>query len=319
MKKNITLSIMPTYECNNNCSYCYNDKSKRMYKWTENWVGLLSSMMSELSSQYNIERVEIYGGDLKLVNPEKLDYIITTYRQFCPNDYITCTDVHFAHELGFPNERINLSLNPERKDYNEVKETIGIARNCGVITVVTQGLLYKDAKVLLDVLGSRDFQGTLTLMPFNWQPWHSKHQPYVSNFDYCSYVIEAINELHKGDYKFRISNEILIKQALEGTYTPYMENNIFITPMCSWACVDFELLSGQEFFREFNTVRSWQARCEQERKDRLIRCGTCEYFNCCLAEHCKREEQLKPQEHKDICNGYIPLIEWGKEHYGLSN
>ena len=313
---------MPTYKCNNHCSYCYNTYASRITRYEDNWIGVFNGMLSELVRYYNIERVELYGGDLGLVQPQKLEYIVRSYRRFCTNDVITCTNIDLAHGLGFPNERINLSLNPERKDWMHVRKLLNNIHNCGVITVVTKGLTNKKASLLLNKLRETGFQGMLTLMPFNWQPWHDRGQPYVSNFDYCSYVIEALNELSNGGYDFKISNKILIKQALEGTYTPYMENNIFITPHCSWACVDFETsghYQGAEYFREFNSLKKWQEYCQKERTNRIFRCGTCEYFNSCLAEHCKTEAQLKVPERTDICNGYIPLIEWGKEHYGLGN
>ena len=116
-KPHISLSLMPTYTCSRGCEYCYLTDKAKQARVTDAFIRHLNKRLKELSAKYVIDIVEVYGGDLDEYNKDWLSYIVQTYRMYCDNDRIMLTDIKRANKLGFPDNHINISINPERSDY----------------------------------------------------------------------------------------------------------------------------------------------------------------------------------------------------------
>lgn len=311
-KKEITLSIMPTYKCEMDCDYCYLQKDKKRYS-EKLFVNKLYKRLKALSAKYTITTVEVYGGNIKELFTDELMPLIEAYRCYCKNDRIMCNDVPWAMAHGFKERNINISLNPERRDFLYTLHDAKVHSSVGIITVATHKLLLQPLDTIFDWY--KNFRGNVTIMPYsNCSPNYPV--PYVSNAKYCSFMMEFIdyylNNIDK--YKFKLTNILMLQDCINGLYSPAMRNNIFITPEGKFACVDFDV-NGNEYFHTFSSLDKWESRCAVEDIDRIKYCGTCENFNCCMAEHHKNPEQ-KPwfeKKYGDCCNGYKPLVEWAKE------
>ena len=318
-KPEISLSIMPTYRCHNYCEYCY---LKREFHGAPKYAGNNDSdvlprkiykRLKELSAKYKITTVELYGGDLNSYNHTYLERIIEAYRCYCKNDRIMINPA-YASMYGFNERQVNISINPERNDFAPNRALLYMYPHVGVITVATQKLI----KLSVDEILSwyEPLHGNLTIMPYsNYSP--NAPVPYVSNYEYCAFMIRFLSYYlqHKNKYHFTLTNLIMLKDCIDGLYSPAMRNNIFIEPSGHFACVDFDI-NGHEYFRTFDKLEKWEERCKQEDIERATYCGACEYFNTCMAEHFKAPNQLPwfALQNGDICNGYKPLVDWAKEN-----
>ena len=315
-KPKISLSRMPTYHCGKGCEYCYLKQPILVqvhYNPTDALPRKIYKRLKELNEKYKIDTVEVYGGDL---NSYKLDYlkrIIEAYRCYCKNDRIMIHPTT-ASTLGFEEEQVNMSINPERADFLQNVMELKKFPKVGVITVVTNKLMRNPIRDILDWV--KPLRGNFTLMPYNnYSP--NAPVPYVSNYEYCAFMIRFLEYYleHKDEYKFKFTNILMLKDCIEGRYSPAMRNNIFVEPSGHFACVDFDI-NGNEYFRTFKNLEKWEDRCKQEDFERAAHCGACEYFNTCMAEHFKAPNQLPwyAYTHGDICNGYKPLVDWAKEN-----
>lgn len=315
--ENITVSVMPTYYCSNNCEYCYLRKSEVSYDYDVRPAVLnlsrLNRLLRIISGKYNITTVEMYGGDLSTLDRDYVANARDICLSYCKNIRVTWMDIEGALAIGFKEHEINVSLNPERRDFLEALYRVKQCPRVGVITVATAKLLAQPIDSIFDWY--KNFRGNVTIMPYsNFSP--NAPVPCVSNYEYCAFMIQFIRYylVHKDEFKFKLTNILMLQDCINGYYSPAMRNNIFITPNNKLACVDFDYM-GHEYFHEFKSLEKWEERCALEDKERLIHCGICENFNCCMAEHFKRPDQVCWFEkgRGDICNGYMPLVEWAKE------
>lgn len=312
-KKNITVSIMPTYKCRNHCPYCYLPTPYRycgdnmLYYPYLGYIRKVEEKLRQIAREYLISTIEIYGGDLSLLPQQFLADLNTLCHKFSLEVKYTWDNVESAKELGIKVNQLNISINPERRDFAKNLEIIKKFPQTNAITVVTSRVIQTPTQEIMRWF-NRYMGPRVTLMPLS----NIGGSSYITNYEYCNFVIRMLNEPTGGAL---FTNEIKIIDAIRGRYSPAMENNIFINPEGAYCCVEWDDM-GQEFFREFSTLQEWQERCLQEVLERKQYCGTCEYYMYCMAEHFKRPDQY-PEQHyklKDTCNGYKPLIKWGIEH-----
>ena len=182
---------MPTYHCGKGCEYCYLKQpilGQVHYNPTDALPRKIYKRLKELNEKYQIDTVEVYGGDL---NSYKLDYlkrIIEAYRCYCKNDRIMIHPVT-ASKRGFEEEQVNISINPERADFLQNIMELKKFPKVGVITVVTNKLMRNPIRDILEWV--KPLRGNFTLMPYNnYSP--NAPVPYVSNYEYCAFMIRFL-------------------------------------------------------------------------------------------------------------------------------
>ena len=110
---------MPTYHCGKGCEYCYLKQpilGQVHYNPTDALPRKIYKRLKELNEKYQIDTVEVYGGDLNSYKLDYLKFIIGAYRCYCKNDRIMIHPVT-ASKLGFEEKQVNMSINPERADF----------------------------------------------------------------------------------------------------------------------------------------------------------------------------------------------------------
>lgn len=297
-KKSITVSIMPTYYCRNKCNYCYLGEQTNQAKIFD--LKLLAKQLAQIARFYIIESVELYGGDLSILSENfitEMDDILLEY-----TENIVYTSSPTPHTSHYKN--INISVNHQRPDYVKNLELVTKEHpEYNVITVALDWERHVSARYLLRQYNG--CKGYVTFIPYS-QSWNNKEYPErFSASAYDEFLLQIIREYYeyRHEYTFKLSNLELIRDAINGKYTPEMENNIFITPNNKFACVSY--LRGFEFFREFNTVGEWKKIAEADRENYLQRCAHCEFYkNGCVADH------VVP--HLD-CNGCRQTVDWVRQ------
>ena len=279
------------------------------------YLRMLKDRLEEISDEHmKISNIELYGGDLGTIPYTNLQDLVNFCREYTDNVSITHTDVDTCLKLGFEPKDINLSLNIERRDF---QKNLRISRrnpDVGIITVVTNDICSRNIEELFNSW-YKHLTGYLTFMPLSnagcKQPF-----PYVSNTDYCAFIIHALDYYHRNmdSLNFVITNSVQVHDALNGLYSPNMVNNVFITPSCDFAAV--EINGSDEDFRTFNSFIEWKNFASSNDIVFSAECGACDNFMCCLADHfvSKNNRGTFAEQIGDICNGGIPITNWAKQH-----
>ena len=313
-KPSITVSIMPTYDCHNNCEYCYLNNIRNIVSPVHLYVTRVQAALEEISKKYTIRNIEMYGGDLKLFDRYRIQFLIDTCLLYTDDLKLTVNDLDYMRR-EFPKLKVknyNISFNLERPDMLNALRTISRFPDIGVITVITKKMSTTPVRELLDYYASAGLRGSVTFI----QESNMGKTQYMSNYEYNVFMIGLYEEYlnNREEYPFNITNLLILKDVVNKRYSVDMSNNIFIDPQARYCCIDFDY-DGTEYFRQFNTLKEWEERCEMEKCERIEHCGTCTYFNMCYAEHFKRPNQysLKSKLIGDICNGNFPQVKWALE------
>lgn len=309
---------MPTYKCGNDCPYCYLSAEDRHYGGNVNmgwYIRTLKDRFEEISGELmKISNIELYGGDLGTIPHQDLYALVEFCREYTSNISITHTDVDACLKMDFEPRDINLSLNIERRDFQENLRKSRRNPDVGIITVVTNDVCNRSMDELFNSW-YKHLTGYLTFMPLSnagcKQPF-----PFVSNTDYCAFIIRALEyyHTHMDTLEFVLTNSIQVHDALNGLYSAHMGNNVFITPGCDFAAV--VITKGSEEFHRFHDFKEWKDYAAKDDINYGCECGGRQCYYSCLADHFISKDNRGQFEEQmgDICNGGIPIIEWAKQH-----
>lgn len=296
--KPITVSIMPTYFCKNQCEYCYLGDARNNQNMLD--LNVLQTRLIEISSVYTINAIETYGGDLNLLPDYYLAEMFKIIRKFSRTVYCTALPSEKLFKY-ISAKHINVSVNSNRRDYEQSLQ-IAKGMGCNVITVCLEHELNMPVAELLERYNG--IKGYVTFMPYSESVANKGNNIKRNNTNYDMFLLNIVKEYVKGNYTFKLSNLEIMKDAINGYYDPLMEHNIFVTPMGHYANIEF--VDSKEFFKEHNNLESWRKRAELDKLQYAHVCGHCEYYmNGCSADHVPVLLG---------CNGCKETVTWIKEN-----
>lgn len=297
--KNLTLSIMPSYKCNFKCEYCYLGDLIKTYKSLD--LSVMNDLLLELKQQYTINHVNLYGGELSLLDQNYLQQLINIIKDNINNCGISITS-NFSNEniLTFclsNNIQLNVSLNEERYNYlqtlNKIKKFSGTKLFDLAVVVLPSILNYSIPDLY-------KFYNELEFDVFFIQHHNSIHQQtYSISIDqFSNFLYDFIcYHTNQKQNKFKIENlEILNDED----YNPNTESYLFINPDGKYCTTSFK--NRIEEYILFDNLQQWQQYCETSRQLYIDKCSTCELFDKCKAEH------LEILKNKDECSGLKQLL-----------
>lgn len=275
----LTLSIMPTLHCDYNCPYCYlgdKRKDKSLLDLYE-----LEKLLDEIRSSYRISVVNLYGGELSLLNHNYLNDLLCAV---CTNRLSLTTNLQDENIINFclaRNVKINVSLNEERDHYKETLSKVRKYKNTKIMdlsVVVLPSLVKKKPSELykfyndigLDVLFIQYHKSINNQLRYD-----------ISLEDYSNFLYEFILEYKKHDNpSFNIENLMIYNDKL---YRPNIDSYLFINNKCKLCTVTFK--DGIERYIEFDSLSDWQKYCHKENERYKVLCSSCKLFGRCKAEH----------------------------------
>ena len=151
------LSIQPTFLCNYNCEFCYLGDLRKNKTILD--LNILEQRLNEITTNYIIRNITIYGGEVSLLNK---DYI-TKLSSLCENINVKPTFVsNLSNDwlISYCDENnytLSISLNEERPFYNETLSKLKqLSRkdNKNLSVVVLPSLLNKPYKEIMDLYES---------------------------------------------------------------------------------------------------------------------------------------------------------------------
>lgn len=305
--------VLSNFSCNYNCEYCYLGDLKESK--TQLNAEDLKKNLSDLVSRYGtLERIDIYGGEITLLPIDISIELIEICKSFAPTTFVTnLSNPDISDKIvELTGIKYAISVNDERPYNDTILERSFLTKYHpnSIIQVATPSLLAKSAKQILQEasLFNTEFVGFTQYFPSIKN--NCNYQTETPNKDYADFLIKVLDEYLKGDYKFSIENLLDLELVLNGKYTPWMQEAIFIMPhdgkTNNYACILYNR-RGIERFHTLKNLDEFDKLAHFEYYEAYANHGKCKYFGHCYAEH------LRPwDENKDECPGLFKVLEWYK-------
>ncbi len=301
--KKIFVSLNPTYLCNFRCEFCYLTTSELADKEKLD-INLLSGMFHEIvSAGYEIEQVDLYGGEIALLKNEYLQKIDNILLEFGDPAVNIITNLSIINPF-FLNKHVSLSVSfdfdAREKSEKVLSNILSLDKNVSILMLASEKLIQKDVEQMIRTFNSIGNISSVEIKPYSTNQANAFS---VSDLEFEKFVTKWIECPVKKNFQF--VNLDLIRQAKQKANNSFSDNHIYITPRGKFAVLEFDN-SDKEFFLELDKFKDYETWCEKE-KNRVRSnqfCSNCDYLGHCLTEHYR---EVKSVDYS--CNGYRNLID----------
>jgi MoaA/NifB/PqqE/SkfB family radical SAM enzyme len=302
-KPSITISVNPTYFCNFDCNFCYLTKEQLNDKTLLN-LDILIQKLIKVSNFFNIECIDIYGGEVGLLSTEYLEQLINTLRNYS-TDINVITNLSKLHP-SFSRSDINLSVSWEgeirRKSSTVLDHLKSIGRDVNLLMLASTEMLNwssEELKIIIDEINSISTIKSVEVKPY------SSNQANSFEISYRSFEAH-VKKWFEFDKNFIFVNETQLKGIFEGTVNSFSDDHLYIDPQGNFNVLDFDE-NDNEYFREVADVENYFSWTNQEKVkvSKNSFCSKCPYLGSCLSEHLRDVKSIDQS-----CNGFYKLIEW---------
>ncbi len=302
-KRNITLSLNPTFLCNFRCHFCYLT-SEQLADTNKLDLSHLQSLLNEVDSLgYNIDHVDLYGGEIAMLRPEYLEKMDQILFEHSDPSINVITNYAIKHEY-FEKEHVSLSVSFDF-DVREKSEKVLLnimtsQKNIAVLMLASKELMSKDVEEMIQTINTI---GNITSVEIKPYSSNQANQHKVTDREFEVFVSKWLNS--NTAKRFEFINEKLIRSSLSGSRNAFSDDHVYITPNGKFAVLDFDN-HGHEFFLELDSFKDYLIWAEDEkaRVGSNKHCKSCQYFGRCLTEHYRPVEDLNSS-----CNGFKFLLD----------
>ena len=291
------VNIIPTYSCSLKCDYCFLGNLFDNTQCID--LSKLYDQMVDISRAYNIDRVDLFGGELSVYH--QLDELIRLVKQFSTNISLA-TNCQNPDILRYVDDvDISISLNPTRNDFKRNIKLINslsdnVRSKIYISTVVLPDLLCRDCEQYLNMIDRLNVKSLFFLQYY--KPKYGKVKYDISNNRFVDYMKNVIDVYSKHNYSFNLENINSCRNRTD----PHISNYMFINPYNQYGCTSYE--NGEESFVWVNDLESYDKLIRKEKLEYLAKCGLCKHYMSCLAEH------LHEHEENDQCCGLPELMSY---------
>lgn len=298
--KSITVSLNPVYYCNFSCSFCYLTPKQLNDKLTLP-LELVNLRLKEVSDKYNVEHIDLYGGELLLLEDSYLKGLLSIVKTYAKNISLI-TNLSLTKDIILdPMIKLTTSYDFTAREKSELVfgNLLTLTRSFSVITLVSRKLL---DEVTVDEL-VHTFNLLSNLESVDLKPY-SENQANCDSVTYKEFEEFVWAVLVHPDRNWNLQNEELIDSSLSGERNSYSDDHIYITPKGEYAVLEFDS-NDREFFLPLQDLGDYETWCvaEKVRVEANIFCGSCTYKGRCLSEHLKDVKSLD-----NSCNGFYGLL-----------
>ncbi|MFP5386787.1 MAG: hypothetical protein ACLGHN_11950 [Bacteriovoracia bacterium] len=310
MNQDIVLSINPLYRCNFRCSFCYLTPEQLADKAVLD-LDVLSSRLSELLKYRRISHVDLYGGEITLLDDAYSDKMFAVIKKFYQGPVNLVTNLSRVGKVCLRDDVIlSVSWDDElRQDHHRVlSNIISLDREVHLLMLASPKMLqWSDEKLdeVISLLNSLSNITSVEIKPYSSNQSNSYN---TSNRAFEEFIIRWL--MRKDRFVFSFTNERNILNSLAGTANSWSDDHLYITPEGKFAVLEFDEKFHEYFLslEKFEDYLNWCG-LEKTRIRHNLRCSSCDYLGTCLSEHLKN--QLDPS---DSCDGFKGLLEWYKSN-----
>jgi len=261
----------------------------------------------EISRYRRIAHVDLYGGEVGLLEPAYWDELWRVLRVFYRERVNVVTNLSVAHPY-FEREDVDLSVSWDYVARPRFEATLAnlraLKRGVHVLVLASRRLLDLDAAELerfMRILDETPQVESVEIKPYSLNPHHPQPVRYRETETWIRRWIERAP-----GFRFELVNADLVARSLRREKRSWSDDHLYIDPSGALAVLDFDDEGRERFSRlaSFDAYVDWT-----EREKRLIRehptCSRCPHLGHCLSEH------LQPvhADPGDSCNGLRGLLD----------
>jgi MoaA/NifB/PqqE/SkfB family radical SAM enzyme len=301
------VSLNPTYLCNFRCNFCYLTREQLADKSRID-LSVLEKRLKEINDYQPIEMVDLYGGEIGLLDHGYLLEMDALIKQYT-DDINIITNLYKIHPYFSEGAKISVSWDHTAREKSDV--------------VLNNILLMSDPVSIL-MLASPEF------VKFSPEEVMEALEPVlnvVESIEIKPYSRNQANDLFAGDLEYEdcierwieysqyatmphFENKSRIERSLNKEYNAFSDSHIYIQPDGTLAVLDFDQ-DRKEYFRPMNHMTEYAVWSKMEKfkvRHNPI-CSKCEYSGHCLTEHYR-----EVKEGDASCSGFRNLLDWSKAY-----
>ena len=295
-----SVSINPTYYCNFNCDFCYLSKEQLNDRKTAT-IGTIMKRLEEIDVP--ITHVDLYGGEIGLLPDEYLNKLIddikTEYN--CSISIITnlsaIRDVFLRPDIDLS---VSYDFNAREKEQIVFTNMLKLEREFSILTLASELVILNDVDFMISALNALTNLTAVEIKPFSST---THRQQKVTDIEFEEFIKKWIDSPIEKNWQF--INQDKIEECLDGVYSAFSDNHVYITPSGRFAVLDFDNKGNERFTELSNFDKFWEWSVKEKDTGVSEVCKSCKYFGGCLTEH------YKWVVHRELgCNGYFNLLEW---------
>lgn len=299
----MNLSINPTYYCNFACDFCYLTKTQLndRHKITPMW---LDHSMTQITDP--IGHVDLYGGEIGLLTPEYYYSIKDVIKQYYSGSININTNLSAFPDF-FRDDDVTLSVSYDfharEKEQHVLNNMMNANKDLSVLILASPKVLAMDVEFMIFTLNMVSNIKSVEIKPYSTNQANAFN---VTHKDFEEFVKKWIDA--DTEKRFEFTNQQLIEDALDGKYSAFSDDHVYITPSGNFGVLEFDK-DDREYFKELDSYwgyKQWAA--EEPLKNVSDICRSCNYYGGCLTEHYRYVKDLT-----NGCNGYKGLLDWYDE------
>ena len=299
----MNLSINPTYYCNFRCDFCYLTP-QQLADRNKISPEKLDETMSKITDK--IDHIDLYGGEIGLLTPDYFYSIKEVIRKYYDGPINVNTN-YSALASFFNDDDITISVsydfNAREKEQFVLNNIMNSVKPLAVLILASPKVLEMDVNYMIFILNMCTQVRSVEIKPYSTNQANAHN---VTHKDFEEFVKKWIeNDTPKN---FEFINEYLIEDALDGKYSAFSDDHVYITPKGKFAVLEFDK-DDKEYFLEYDTYEEYKQWAAMEPiKNVSDICRNCKYYGGCLTEHYRYVKDLD-----NSCNGYKGLLDWYDE------
>lgn len=307
MKKNITVSIIPSYKCHYKCPFCFLGKLREDFTLLK--LEKLEENLKTISEEYIIDQIDLFGGELGEINENYLRHLLNLCLEYNPNritittNFLNniCLDLVKEYE-NKANVTLAISLNKERSRNNYIEWKLETAikekslpKSTELVYVVLPSLLNYNKIELLEKLQ----RFNLPVIFLRYNPSNLNHIYNISTLEYSKFLRDLIASYRENSYTFPLGNLDLLNMDND----PTIESNVFINPYGQYGWIEFK--QDKEVYKYSDKYLDWKSAIFKDISLYEKHCASCKYYyGKCQAEH------LNFLDNEIECCGLKGLLDW---------
>lgn len=253
-----------------------------------------------------ITHIDLYGGEIGLLTPDYFYSLKDVIRKYYDGPININTNLSAFPDF-FRDDDISLSVSYDfharEKEEFVFKNMMDANKDLSILILASPKVLKMDVEFMIFTLNMVSNIKSVEIKPYSTNQANAFN---VTHKDFENFVKKWIDA--DTEKKFEFTNQQLIEDALDGKYSAFSDDHVYITPSGKFGVLEFDK-EDREYFKELDSYwgyKQWAA--EEPLKNVSDICRSCNYYGGCLTEHYRYVKDLT-----NGCNGYKGLLDWYDE------
>lgn len=296
----MNISINPTYYCNFRCDFCYLTEAQLADR---NKISpeKLDEVLSKVTDP--IEHIDLYGGEISLLTKEYFYDIKDVIRKYYDGDININTNFSALPDYFYDDDitiSVSYDFSAREKEQFVLNNMMASRKPLSVLILASEKVLATDVEFMIFTLNMCSQVKSVEIKPYSTN--QANAHP-VTHRDFEEHIKKWIDA--KTEKRFQFINQDLIEDALDGNYSAFSDDHVYITPKGKFGVLEFDKYD-REYFKEYSTYEEYKQWAALEPINNVSDiCKACPYYGRCLTEHYRYVRDLD-----NSCNGYRGLLDW---------